>query len=967
MKPARFLVILALGVPSVAWALDPQRAASQYVVKTWGATSLGSNTVHAIGQTKDGYLWLGTSGGLVRYDGAGFVLHSALNSPDFADGGVSAVVAGADGALYAGTTSGVLMGYRDGAFSRLSGRSRAGPIVWLVPRAAGGVWVAKDALRPMWWAGRLESLEAAPTLTGRAIADDGRIVWIGAREGLLRGESGVFTWHDRVRDSVQALRFDRTGALWVGTPHGLHRLEGDSLQSFTRRDGLCHDNVTALLEDRDGNLWIGTTGGLCRRSGGRFEAFTWSEGLSDDDVRSLFEDADGTLWVGTGDGLTSISDGGFVTYGRFEGVADGRTTAVIGGRDGAVWVGTASGEVVRLHRGRAERLVLPANLGRESVVVLYEDRQRALWIATENGRLFHLADGKLADRTPREAVWRQRVVCIFEDDEGLMLFATGMGMSQGLVRLVDGRFVSLPGKRPALGFLHAVQHDARGIWMGSSQGLALLDGTAMTRWREGLPEARIRSLALEGDGGLWLATAGGLAYYDGERFQTVTSREGLPENYLRVVLDDGLGHLWVGGATTLFRVAKRELRDVMEGRSARVSPVLFDASDGLRTTEALLSNSPGFRAPDGRLWFATAKGVSVIDPRRVTTDDPAPRARIEKVTVDGTSERRAEYDPGRGEVTLEYSSSALSDRVRFRYRLDGLDEGWVEAGSRRQAYYSNLQAGHYRFLVMASNRHGVWNGEPVSLAFAIRPPFHHTPLFYVLCAVAVGAAALAAHRLRLRQIQSRFAAVIGERTRIARELHDTLAQGVAGIRLQVETGLDTMDRDAPVAREHFQLADAMARSSLAEVRRSIWVLRAQTTKGNDGLLDSLSDSVRHLTSGSALRPAVTISGEAHALPPAIEHNLLRILHEVVLNAVRHAEASTLTVALDFGDDAVHLRVKDDGHGFDAEAHLAASGALHFGLLGMVERAEALGGKLELRSRPGEGTEVVCRLPYDQKP
>jgi signal transduction histidine kinase/ligand-binding sensor domain-containing protein len=966
MKAVRSCAVLvALSWSTSATALDPQRAASQYVVKTWGATSLGSNTVHSIGQTKDGYLWLGTSGGLVRYDGAAFVLYSAINTADFADGGVSAVIEGADGVLYVGTTSGVLMDHRNGAFARLSGRSRAGPILSLASRRAGGVWIAKDSLRPMWYAGELKTYDHAPTLTGRAFAEEeGGVLWIGTREGLLREESGQFTWHPKIRDSVQALRFDRDGALWVGTPHGLHRLEGDTLQTFTSREGLCHDNVTAVVEDRDANLWVGTTGGLCRRSGGRFESFTWAEGLSDDDVRSVFEDHEGTLWVGTGDGLTSISDGGFVTYGRFEGVADGRTTAVIGSHDGSVWVGTASGEVVRLRTGApVETFVLPSNLGRESVVVLYEARDRVLWAATENGRLFRLVGGRVSDVTPREPAGH-RVVCIFEDDEGLVFFVPGMDMGQGLSYLQDSRFVRLPFKGPALGFLHAVHRDERGFWMASSHGLAVMTGATMTRHREGLPEARIRWLTPEGDGGWWLATAGGIGYFKDETFQVVTSREGLPESYLRVILDDGLGHLWVGGSATLFRVAKRELRDVMVGRAARISPVVFDSSDGLRTTEALLSNSPGFRAADGRLWFATAKGVAVIDPRRISTDEPAPPARVEKLTVDGESQVRAEYDPGRGEVTVEYSAAGLSDRIRFRHRLEGLDDGWVDAGNRRQAYYSNLQPGRYRFLVMASNRHGVWNGEPVALAFAIRPPFHQTPLFYVVAAAVFGAGAVAAHRLRLRQMQSRFAAVIGERTRIARELHDTLAQGVAGIRLQVETGLDTMAEDAPAARDHFQLAGAMARTSLAEVRRSIWVLRAQTTKGQDGLVTTLSESLRHLTAGGTLRPTVTIAGEAHALPPAVEHNLLRILHELVLNAVRHSGAATLAVALDFGRDGVELRVKDDGRGFDAEAHLAASGAEHFGLLGMVERAEALGGKLELHSRPGEGTEVVCRLPYD---
>ena len=968
MKPGSCAVAVLLSGATCAWALDPQRATSQYVVKTWGATSLGSNTVHSIGQTGDGSLWLGTSGGLLRYDGARFVLSSATTVPDFPDGGVSALAARGTGELLFGTTSGVFM-RRDparGRFERLSRHARPGPILAVLPRRDGTVWFAKDAERPLRWAsGEIRDLAEPATFTARALAEgaDGGF-WIGTREGLLQERGESFTFHPAIADAVQALGFDRAGALWIGTPHGLHRLAGDDVRRFDTGHGLCHDNVTAVLEDRDGNLWVGTSGGLSRFRDGRFESFTWAQGLSDDDVRCLYEDREGTLWVGTGDGLTAISDGAFVTYGRFEGLRDARTTAVTGARDGAVWIGTASGEIVRRSASSARSFTLPAAAGRQSVVALYEDRRGSIWVATENGQLFEIAEGRVVDRTPRQRTARQRVVCIFEDDEGLMLFVPGMG-GQGLARPGREQFVKVPGTRPTLGFLHAVHRDERGIWMASTHGLALMAPSGTTRWQAGLPEQRIRWLSPEPeDGGLWLATAGGLAFFKDGSFQSIGAQHGLPENYLRVVLDDGLGHLWIGGSASLFRLDKREVREVFAGRAARVSPVVFDMSDGLRTTEALLNNSPGFRAADGRLWFATAKGVSVIDPRRISTDEAAPLARIESLTVDGLAGGEDEYGPGRGEVVIDYAAASLSERVRFRFRLEGLDDNWVEAGHQRRAYYSSLQPGRYRFLLMASNRHGVWNGPPVERLFVLRPPLHRRPVFYLACAAVLAGLVIAAHRFRVRQMQERFAAVIGERTRIARELHDTLAQGVAGIRLQVETGLGAMKEDPGAAREHFQLAGAMARSSLAEVRRSIWVLRAQTSKGAGGLVATLSESLRHLTAGTTLKPSIEITGEAQSVPSAMEHNLLRILHELVLNAVRHSGATRLEVGLRFDEDGVHVRVEDDGRGFDADAHLAASQTEHFGLLGVVERAQALDGSLQIHSRPGQGTRIECRLPYE---
>jgi signal transduction histidine kinase/ligand-binding sensor domain-containing protein len=966
MRTAAACLAVSLLLPgSAAWALDPGRAPSQYVVRTWGATSLRSNTVHAVLQS-GGYLWLGTSAGVVRYDGARFVVFGAAATPDFGEGGVSALAEGPQGTLYLGTTSGVVMERGPLGFKRLFALDRAGLAHSILAARDGGVWMAFDDQPPMQRKdGKVERyLAQTRTLSPRAIAQapDGAI-WIGTRDGLLRVEGREFTPSPLTHDSVQALRFTRDGALWIGTPHGLYRFKDGDTRHFTQRDGLPHDHVSAILEDRDGNMWVGTDGGLGRLTDGRFTALTFAHGLADDDVRCLLEDDEGTLWVGTGNGLSSVSDGGFVTYGRAEGLADDKVTAVLGASDGATWVGTVSGQLSRIDGARVETFTLPGGVGRQAVVALYETHAGALFIATENGRLFERAGGTLRERTPAGAAGRQRVTCLFEDEGGLALFVTGPDVGRGLVRLEGGRFVPFTRDYPPLGYVHAAERDGHGtFWLATTQGLVSLASPA-TRFQKDLPQRRVRSTSVD-EGGLWLATAGGLAYFEEGNVRALTVKEGLPENYLRVVLDDGLGHLWAAGLGTLFRLDKREARSVLEKKLARVSPVVFDTSDGLRTNEALLGNNPAFRAADGRLWFATAKGVSVVDPRALATDDPAPEARVEAVTVDGRAEVLPEYAPGRGELTVEYRAGTLSERTRFRHRLEGFDADWVDAGDGRRAYYSSLPAGRYRFVVEASNRHGRFNGAGAAFAFRLRPPFYRTPLFYGLCLAFLAGTAAGVHRFRLRRVQARFAAVLGERTRIARELHDTLAQGVAGIRLQIETGLGAMASDPGAAREHFELAGAMARSSIAEVRRSIWVLRAQTSKGKDGLAVSLTESLRHLTAGSPLQPAIEISGEAQTLPADLEHNLLRITHEVVLNALRHSGARTLTVALRFGADAVQLDVKDDGCGFDVDAHLARSGATHFGLLGMVERAAALGGRLELRRGPTGGTEVACRLPYD---
>jgi signal transduction histidine kinase len=315
-------------------------------------------------------------------------------------------------------------------------------------------------------------------------------------------------------------------------------------------------------------------------------------------------------------------------------------------------------------------------------------------------------------------------------------------------------------------------------------------------------------------------------------------------------------------------------------------------------------------------------------------------------------------------VAIDYAprSCCLTGRIRFRHRLAGLDRDWVDAGQERRAYYSNLPPGRYRFAVMASNRDGFWNGDEATVSFVIRPPLYRTPLFFAACAaLALGCAAVV-HRLRVRQMRAGFAAVINERTRIARELHDTLAQGLAGVKLHIDAGLSTMADRPDVARRSLQCARSIATSSLSEVRRSIWVLRAQAAKGENGLASSFSSSLQQLTGDSGISTFINVNGAPRRLPVEVERNLLRIAHEAVTNAVRHSGAGTLGVELRFEASAVELRVRDDGRGFDADAYLRGPRGEHFGLAGMRERVLSMRGDLQIRSGPAQGTEILCRLP-----
>ena len=971
-SPLVLALVLGLAVPGRA--LDPRREPSQYVLTRWGARELGGSAVPALLQTRDRYLWLGTTAGLVRFDGARFVAFDRRRTPGFEDGGVTSLAEGRDGSLYVGTTAGTVMRRREGSFSRLPVPAGTGFVSALRVTGDGALWVGAHG-RPAtrWKDGHARWFQEGPPVTSPlAIVEGGRgEVWLGTPgEGLYRFADGAFARHaDLAHDTVQALLRDRRGTLWVGTPHGLWRLGDGGPSRLTRKEGLSRDDVTALLEDRDGNLWIGTAGGgLTRLRDGRFTHLTTREGLTNDHVRSLLEDHEGNLWVGTADGLNCLGNGRFVTYGGREGLGDPAVTAVAEGRDGSVWIGMNSGGLARLVEGRLQPYPLAGGMGRDRVIALHEARDGSLWVALDDGRLFRVKGGAVEERTPVERGSGVKVRLVFEDPAGPVFFAGGLGWA----RIRAGRLVALPDQPPKVKYVHAAHRDGGGtLWLGTSAGLLRQRGgdSRLFTPADGLPRHRVRSLVAESGGGLWAATAGGLAYVEGDSIRTVTSAHGLPESYLRLVLDDGRGHLWIASAGHIFRLAKKEVFDLFAGRASQVSPVVFDTSDGLRATEAALSNSPGFRARDGRLWFATAQGASVVDPAAISVDDPAPAVRIEEMRVDGTAGRRDEYPPGRGEVTIQYTALAFRSwsKLTFRHRLFGLDDDWVDAKGRRAAYYSNLPPGRYRFSVMASNHDGRWTGAPTSLAFEIRPPLYRTGLFYAAGAAIALGLVVAGHRLRVRRMQARLTAIIEERTRIARELHDTLAQGLAGLGLQIDAALGILPEEPGLHRVRRQLEQglSMVRASLAEVRRSIWVLRAQTARDATSLASSLSVSLAQLTSDAGVDLRVDVSGEPGPVAPDLERSLLRIAHEAVTNAVRHAGANRIAIGLHFDRDHLRLRVHDDGRGFDPETSPLRVRSDHFGLVGISERTRSLGGELRLHSRPGEGTEIDCRLPYRQ--
>lgn len=471
----------------------------------------------------------------------------------------------------------------------------------------------------------------------------------------------------------------------------------------------------------------------------------------------------------------------------------------------------------------------------------------------------------------------------------------------------------------------------------------------------------------DGDGALWMATRGGLSRFKDGRFTTYTVNDGLPVNFVHQILEDDAGNLWFSSNQGVFRVSKRELNDFAEGRTKKVTPVLYGVSDGMMTNTCSAGEQPaGWKGRDGRLWFATFKGVAVTDPSNVKINGVVPPVYVEEIVVDKRPvdlRRPADLRAGTEEVEIYYTALSFlaPEKVKFKYRLEGYDREWVDGDSRRTAKYTNLPPGSYRFMVKASNNDGLWNETGAAFAFSLRPHFYQTYWFYGLSVTLLSLLGYQLHRARLTRTEAQYAAVVSERNRMARELHDTLQQGLTGIALLLlKAAKANVGKSPAVAHQHLDNALNQVGSSVGDVRRCVWDLRSDALR-RGGLVEALHKMGRHLPPGAFAQFNVYVLGAVRPLPATAEMSALGVAQEAVTNAVRHAAARHISIEVCFETCQVSLCVRDDGRGFDKEATLAAA-AGHFGLLGMRERVEEVGGRLEINSKPGEGTEIAVSIP-----
>jgi signal transduction histidine kinase/streptogramin lyase len=975
------MVALVVWLASGALALDPRKSLTQYSRTIWTQErGLPQDTIRAITQTKDGYLWLGTDEGLARFDGYEFVVFNKTNG-DLPDNSITALAAANDGGLWIGTSNGLTQ-YREGRFRTFTVKQGLpdAAITALVADREGALWVVAGVYLSRYQDGRFTNLKPdidIPVSSARAVCeDDNQDLWVAGFSRVVRRTGGKFVtaMQSEVLDGMVVLTMmtDHAGNIWIGGSKGIiRRSASGAIQKYGPREGLPDPVVRTLWADRDGNIWAGTNNGMARLEGDRFVTSSQDNPEDGDGVRCLFEDREGDLWIGANGGLSRWRNDIFMVYGKPEGLPSDAPNTVFQDRSGRVWVGFNDLGMMQFSGSESRRYTTREGLPDSAIFQIREGLKGDLLIATRSG-VARMEAGKFSTYRPPDPLGRKGVFDAVEDARGGLWLATPGGLS--VVR--GNQFRNVVAGGPLLiDFVVTLCEGQDGaIWAGTyGKGLWRVKGDERRQYTtaDGLSSDQIRSLYQDAQGTLWIGTFGGglNALRDG-RFVHYAARDGLLSDNIGKVFDDGES-LWLSTTRGICRIAKSQLLEFSAKKRSRLEPQNYGVEDGLRSAQcapAFPTAGGGIRTTDGRLWFTTSRGLAVLNPGARKPAALSPVAHLVQMTANGDPvdlSRAARLAPGDERLQIRYTGIHLSapERVQYFYRLDGLDTDWVAASARRVINFNSLHQGRYRFNVRAELPGGP--NSQRSYEFEILPQFWETAWFRILCAAAVLAGAWAIYQLRLQQIRSRFGLVLEERARLAREIHDTLAQGFVGISSQLDAVAMCMPdvttpEGATPARSYLDMARRMARHSLTEARRSVMDLRASALEGQS-LAAAIESGTRLWTAGSGVEVAVEITGTGSKLPEEMEQHLLRIAQEAVTNALKHAGASRIGVKLHLEAHNLHLRIGDNGRGFDQQG-VFSSRAGHFGLIGMRERAERLGGALRLASNPGEGTEVEVTVP-----
>jgi len=982
------------------------RSSLEYLPRVWQTDEgLPNNCVQALAQTPDGYLWVGTREGLARFNGLDFSIFKDLSRPEIKAASITALCAAADGTLWIGTEHGAVVQWRHGQFSTSPLKDRlAGQNIHAIYQGRDGtIWIASTrGLDRLQDAGLQTYTENDGLLANdvRAIGEDSdSTIWIGTTKGLNhwrpRKLEAFAIINRSPNDPVHSICQDRGRRLWLGSDHGfiwstdkgptgnfpvatisdegLITYQGRQFYAYTGTNGLSDDRVSAIFEDSRNNIWVGTYSGLNRFIDGRFRVELNPRGMPYDQINTIFEDSWGDVWVGSREGLIRLTPKSCSVYTKQQGLSHNHVTSVLEDHLGRLWAGTWGGGLNEITEDWVRVYAMTNRPASDLILALCEGRDGGVWVgADRGGGLSYLNNQTVIRYTHQNGLPDAPVTALHQDRAG-ELWA---GTSRGLYRLSEGRLVweSQYGNQR----VRAICEDSAGVlWFGGDGGLTRRHGGRFENLRAqgAFPPETVSALYAEDDGRtLWVGTAeGGLLRWRYSRFDRYTVQQGLLSNEILGIVEDR-GWLWMASTKGIFRVRKHDL----ESPGGVMPCVTYSVADGLESVVCGGAATPSiWKTADGRLCFATTKGLAIIDNRNAPLELSPPLVRVEQFDLDRRPlplpvSGKLMVPPSQGELEFRYAALDLraAEKCRFKYKLDGVDQDWIDAGTRRVAHYSRVGPGSYCFHVIACNKDGAWNEAGVSIPLLMRPHVWQTWWFRALCAggVLTGVAGTAraitkrrmARRLALVEAQH---ALEQERGRIAKDIHDDLGSSLTRIMLLGTRAEQDLAENKDI-QPHLHKIVAFSRATVQAMDEIVWAVNPKHDT-LEGLVGYLTQYTEQLFEDTPIRCRLEmpIASPSLVLPAEVRHDLFLVVKEALNNVLKHSGASEVRVAVSARGETVQIAIDDNGRGFDAGT--ARPGRKGNGLDNMRRRMESAGGRVDVASTPGHGTRLSVNLRVRQ--
>lgn len=960
-----------------AFSLDPSRRVSQYVHDHWGEErGFIGGAIYAIAQSADGYLWIGTERGLVRFDGSSFTLIQRPISGEPSVGPVRGLISDTDGNLWIFLEGARVLLYHNGKFEDIYTRfdlqgmtvtASALDYQYRILFAGEGAQTLRYDHKKFETV--VDAEENPGTVLSLAATRD-QSVWLGTREnGLFRSQKGrISPVVPELRNSkINCLAPPRNGGLWIGTDDGVYLLAVGATKPFALAP-LRGVQILSMTTDHDNNLWVGTKHGVVRVTSLGTVSFDLFDPKAVHEVRAIFEDPDGDLWFGGPQGVERLRNG-MLTYSAADGLpAVGGGPIHIDSKD-RVWFAPISGGIFLVEAGHAKPVTL-AGLDHD-VVYSISGSGNEVWIGRQHGGLTVLTEGRdsFSARTynTSDGLAQNSVYSVRRTRNGAVWAGT---VSAGVSRFNEGRFTNYSevDGLPSNSINSIVEGFDGTIWVATPNGLASYSNAHWKSYtaHDGLPSSSVRTIFEDPMHNLWIATSGGLSYLSSGKIKVPSDLPEILREQIAGIAEDSMGYLWFTTSDHVVRVNRERL---LAGSLLETDIQSFEAEDGLKGSEGVSRDDTLVADHAGRIWLSLSSGLSMADPNITLRNSGPVSVRIESVSAGGRqfdTQRTIKIPPGIQTITLNYGGTNLftPERIRFRYKLDGSGQGWSDIVASRQVVFSNLGPGSYNFRIRASSSIGLWNGPETSIPFVIEPSFWQTWWFRVTCLVVLLTALWMIYILRLRHVTTllhlRHQERLSEREDIARDLHDTFFQAVQSLFLRLHTASRNLPEHIPVRQALEEVLNDSDRV-MSEGREMFLDVVPKKDFGERDFAQLIAGYCAEFATAHPIEYRVQVDGQPRSLTPLVTTELTKIAREAIYNAFRHSKAKAIEVELTYGKKEMQLRVRDNGQGFEPRFLQTNSGHLHLGLQNMRKRAEKLDAEFRLWSRLGSGTELEVIL------